>query len=135
MVPAVSKYIIKTMGEKFTQPPPFDLLSAYNDSNVKTPLIFVLSPGSDPFGEFQKLAEKCGKGPDKEGKGGFRMISLGQGQGVKAEKFIDESFKDGNWVILQNCHLSVSWMPKLEKIIEETDPKKVNSEYRLWLTS
>jgi hypothetical protein len=36
---------------------------------------------------------------------------------------------------MQNCHLSVSWMPRLEKIVENTDEDLVHRDYRLWLTS
>jgi len=51
-------------------------------------------------------------------------VSLGQGQGPKAEAAITEGKEQGMWVILQNCHLSVSWMPKLEATVEELDPEK-----------
>jgi len=36
------------MGEKFTIPPVFDISKGFKDSTVLTPLIFVLSSGSDP---------------------------------------------------------------------------------------
>jgi len=38
-------------------------------------------------------------------------------------------------VLLQNCHLAVSWMSTLEAIVESFDPEKVNPKFRLWLTS
>lgn len=41
----------------------------------------------------------------------------------------------GMWVCLQNCHLSQSWMPSLERIVETIDPEKVHKDFRLWLTS
>lgn len=116
------------MGEKFTVPPRFDLLGSFNDSNVMSPLIFVLSAGSDPMIEFDKFA----KNNDQVD---YNNVSLGQGQEEKATKFIESSCEKGSWTILQNCHLLVSWMPKLEKLVEEFDPKKIHPNFRLWLTS
>jgi len=33
----------------------------------------------------------------------------------------------GKWVFFQNCHLAPSWMPNLERLIEQIDPDKVIS--------
>jgi len=89
----------------------------------------VLSPGADPLSNLEKYAESKKKKMNK--------ISLGKGQGPKAEKMIEESVKSGNWVVLQNCHLAVSWMGRLEKICEDIPQQKPapHREFRLWLTS
>ena len=53
-------------------------------------------------------------------------ISLGQGQDKKAEAMLDTGTKLGHWVLLQNCHLYKSWMPQLEKKVENLAPDEVN---------
>lgn len=66
------------MGQRFIISPTFDLGKCYKDSTIQTPLIFVLSPGSDPVADFLKFAEESGMGKRID------SISLGQGQGKKA---------------------------------------------------
>lgn len=55
----------------------------------------------------------------------YAQVSLGQGQGPKAEKLLELGMERGMWVCLQNCHLSQSWMPALERIVDNIDPEKV----------
>lgn len=43
--------------------------------------------------------------------------------------------RDGHWVFLANCHLSLSWMPALDKIVETLQTGKVHENFRLWLSS
>ncbi len=39
-------------------------------------------------------------------------------------------------VALQNCHLAVSWLPRLEQLLEAAGSKsEQHRDYRLWLTS
>ena len=129
MVAAVQEFITANLGPEFIDPPTFDLASSYKDSSVSTPLIFILSPGTDPTGDFLKFAEemKFGKKTD--------MISLGQGQGAKAERVMTDAMERGSWALLQNCHLAASWMATLEKIVDGIQPEKVHRDFRLWLTS
>ena len=66
------------------------------------------------------------------------IISLGQGQGPIAEEKIKQGVLNGGWVVLQNCHLGKSFMPSLEKIIEnfnESEKGEINESFRLILTS
>jgi dynein heavy chain len=35
---------------------------------------------------------------------------------------IDDNLTRGGWVLLMNCHLAVSWMSELERIVESTIP-------------
>lgn len=129
LVPGISNYVVSYLGVEFMQPPPFELPNIYKDSSSITPLIFVLSPGSDPLNALQKFGDLKKKV--------IEPVSLGQGQGEKAENAIKEAMKSGNWVVLQNCHLAVSWMGTLERICEELspDPKLCHRDFRLWLTS
>ncbi|CAD7935566.1 unnamed protein product [Amoebophrya sp. A120] len=125
----VKRFIGEEIGGLFIESPPFDLLGSFEESNAGTPIIFVLSAGADPTGYLLKLAE------DREYSERLHFISLGQGQGPKAEKLIDMSREAGDWACLQNCHLASSWMPNLERIQELQDLDKIDPDYRLWLTS
>jgi len=130
LVPAVLKYVSNKLGEKFVSPPAFDLESCHVDSDNVTPLIFVLCPGQDPMNELRSFGATVGFTSAK-----LKTLSLGQGQNKKAEALIEDGVTSGNWVVLQNCHLYVSWMPKLEKMVEDMKPDEVNKDFRLWLTS
>ena len=56
-------------------------------------------------------------------------ISLGQGQGPRAEAMMRQAMDRGRWVFFQNCHLSPSWMPTLERLIEQIDGDKVRPKF------
>jgi dynein heavy chain len=107
---AATRFVSTNLGPKFVEPPPFDLKVIYESSTPVTPLVFVLSPGVDPTKEVIALAKQMGVK--------LEYCSLGQGQAPTATRMISDGIKNGGWVFLQNCHLSISWMPALEKIID-----------------
>ena len=69
-----------SMGEQYLSPPPFDLAGSHADSSVSQPLVFVLSPGSDPMAALLYFADTVKKKVDS--------ISLGQGQASPYGKLI-----------------------------------------------
>jgi len=128
-VQAIMKTVAEAQGERFIEAPPFDLGAVYADSTATIPLIFVLSTGADPTAIFLKFADEQGFGKKLD------TISLGQGQGPLAEKLMSDGQERGSWVLLQNCHLAVSWLPTLERMVDQFDPELVHRDFRLWLTS
>ncbi|XP_049338447.1 dynein axonemal heavy chain 2 [Astyanax mexicanus] len=125
----VNSFIINNLGSRFVEPPVLDMKAVVEDSTTKTPLIFVLSPGVDPTGALVQLAEASGMGPS------FHALSLGQGQAPIATRMIKEGVKNGHWVFLANCHLSLSWMPQLDKLVEQLQVEDSHPDFRLWLSS
>jgi dynein heavy chain len=126
---AIQSFVAAELGDKFVEPQTSDLNAIFKESNPMVPLIFVLSPGADPASAVYKFAEEL-----KMSKR-IVAVSLGQGQGPKAEALIKDSMERGMWVLLQNCHLAPSWMPALDRIIDGITMDKVHRDFRLWLTS
>jgi dynein heavy chain len=71
VIPCVQNWIALKIGKQFIIPPIFDLGKCYKDSTPLTPLIFVLSAGSDPVADFLKFAG------EKEMLKRYDQISLG----------------------------------------------------------
>ncbi|XP_063775637.1 dynein axonemal heavy chain 6 [Pseudophryne corroboree] len=128
---AITEFVINNLGKKFIENPPVDLATLYQDMSPTTPLVFILSTGSDPMGAFQRFAKE--KGYLER----VQSISLGQGQGPIAESMVKDAMKSGNWIFLQNCHLAVSWMLPMEELIKSfTEPNvSMNENFRLFLSS
>ena len=125
---AIQDYVEEKMGKYYIEVPIVKLDECFDDSSFSIPLIFILSQGSDPKADFDAFALSR-KITD------IKSISLGQGQGEKASKMIEKAKPEGGWVLLQNCHLSASWMSELEAIVESLTEPGVHKDFRLWLTS
>ncbi|OHT16379.1 Dynein heavy chain family protein [Tritrichomonas foetus] len=126
---ATREFIVAEYGEKFAAPPDLSLSSAFVDTKVNIPLVFILSQGADPLPSLRAFAEK------NEAK--LHPLSLGQGQGPIAVELIKDAKNTGDWVFLQNCHLYTSWLGVLSDILREirNKPREVNQNFRLFLSS
>ena len=131
IVGALNRYVTKIMGEKFIIPPTLHFDSIFEQSTSTTPVIFVLSPGSDPTGDIQKLAERKSQtserpaskiasegGPVAEEQKSLRILAMGQGQEKVALQALHTAQHQGTWLLLQNCHLLLPFLNDLEKDLE-----------------
>jgi dynein heavy chain len=125
---SVQDYVEKKMGKYYIEQPIAKLDECFEDSSCTIPLIFILSQGSDPKADFDAFSTT-------KKMIGIRSISLGQGQGETARKYIESAKTEGTWVLLQNCHLAASWMSDLEAIVEALGEQGTHKDFRLWLTS
>jgi len=141
MVLAVSEYVETEMDRYFVEPPIAKLSTVCEEleTDPAVPIIFILSAGADPNAELDQVAREKGHLGDGVDPKKLGKLSLGQGQDKFAVKMIEEGKKQGNWVLLQNCHLYKDFMPALARIIEQyslpDERDKINREYRLFLTS
>ena len=55
---AVNNFVRENLGQMFVEPPATDLSTLYADMSNVTPLVFVLSTGSDPMGAFLRFARE-----------------------------------------------------------------------------
>lgn len=112
---AIKSFIRETLGSKFLNVGIPSLHDLFNQSQANTPIIFILSPGSDPTNQLLRFAK------DQRGNTlHMDIVSLGQGQGTRAEELINKSLLlKGRWVYLQNCHLALSFMPRLNSIVNK----------------
>lgn len=87
-------YVLDNMGKFYIESQSATMEVIYADTDYKTPLIFILSTGADPTSQLLKFAQSKNYG-DR-----LFPISLGQGQGKKADKLIEDATRNGDWVML-----------------------------------
>ena len=96
------------------------------ESSPNEPVLFIISPGSDPSAELEEFADQV------VGRAGFHAIAMGGGQNEIAIEKIKQAASKGEWVCLKNLHLVTPWLPVLEKEFKMLQP---HQRFRLWLTS
>ena len=97
-------WLAENLGKNFVESQPFDLAQPFAAADPFTPIIFVLSSGADPSPYLYKLARDLGFYEK------LSVISLGQGQGPKAEALIEAAVKEAlvNLSLLPNMDIDAA---------------------------
>ena len=132
MVHATREYVAMMLAPELVASVPFQLDVVYQELSPSTPLLFLLSPGVDPFTEIKHLGAQFGI---TEANGRLQVVSLGQGQELVAEEAMDQAQFNGNWVALQNIHNMASWLPTLALKLEELGNTNAHPSLRIFLSA
>jgi dynein heavy chain len=99
--------------------------NTWAETDPHTPVICLLSAGADPTKLIEELA--------KRKKIKMNGVSMGQGQEIIARKLIAVATQEGQWVLLQNTHLGLSYLTEVESFLTKTED--LHEDFRLWITA
>ncbi|KAL7373953.1 hypothetical protein ABVT39_018239 [Epinephelus coioides] len=120
-------YISDSLGQQYAEGLVLDLDAMLAESDNRTPMVCLLSMGSDPTENIERLAKNKGAP--------CRPISMGQGQEIHARRLLANSMTDGGWLLLQNCHLGLDFLEELLETVTTATPESVHKGFRVWLTT
>jgi dynein heavy chain len=129
---AATMYVGATLGKAFGEPQQLDLHACIEETRGTMPIIFLLSQGSDPTTTIEASAKKLKKK--------VFSISMGQGQEEAARLIVEQSWANGDWALLQNCHLGLPFLSQLEEMLRAVSQSEermaaIHEDSRLWITS
>ncbi|KNE55648.1 hypothetical protein AMAG_01535 [Allomyces macrogynus ATCC 38327] len=119
------QYIAESLGTRYAESLVLDLDALLGESDNRTPMICLLSTGSDPSADIEALSKKY--------KVDIKAISMGQGQEIHARKFLQQFITNGGWLLLQNCHLGIPFLDELLNTILDTEA--MHEKFRIWITT
>jgi dynein heavy chain len=120
---------LPALGPRYVDAQTDTMEEVFASTEWSSPVIFLLSAGSDPTEDVYAFARKQ--------KTTVTTVSLGEGQEPYALKAISSASVGGTWVLLQNCHLGLDFVMTLEDVLtklKKTDGN-TNEAFRLFLTS
>jgi dynein heavy chain 1 len=144
------RFISAVFGSEFLEATQIDvsssLASAVQKGDPLSPLMLVSAPGYDPSGQIDDLASVSKKTD-------IVYVALGSSESLEAaDRAVAGAIRAGQWVVLKNVHLALSWLETLEKRLHALDSSsssslgavasrgptsttRVHENFRLFLTS
>lgn len=119
------RFIADFMGNRFADGVILNIEEMWKESDIHTPLIGLLSMGSDPTAAIEGLAKKHTID--------FNSLSMGQGQEIHARRLLQQACSEGGWVLLQNCHLGLDFMDELLEYVLTLETG--HPSFRIWITT
>ncbi|KAF7232655.1 hypothetical protein EG68_06684 [Paragonimus skrjabini miyazakii] len=99
------KYITHNLGPSFCEDVAANIEQIVLESDPRTPLVGLLSMGADPTPFIEQAARRA--------KLEINAVSMGQGQELHARRLVKQAMQEGQWVLLQNCHLCLNYVDEL----------------------
>lgn len=105
---------------------------AYKESKNTLPIFFLVTHSVNVFNELHSFHLKNGANSSST-----KLINVQVGRGLdkKIEEAISKAVNSGDWLLIENLHLADNWLYELEIIIQKLPYEKVNSKFRLWMSS
>jgi dynein heavy chain 2 len=90
--------------------------------------VFIVTPGSDPSIELKEIAMEI----PSVGEQNFIELALGECDSVEALSLVKQSARQGQWAVIKNVHLDISFLQQLEKLLPSLNAK---DSFKLILTT
>ncbi|XP_071452948.1 cytoplasmic dynein 2 heavy chain 1 [Hetaerina americana] len=128
---AMTHFSQHALGLNDLSPPPISLRRLLREALPTEPILFIVSPGTDPSEELRALAH------DVVGDGHYHEVALGQ-QGSVGWTALAQQLREAHsmdeWVCLKNLHLATEFLPFLERELRSLySSKKQTENFRVWL--
>ncbi|KAF8934382.1 dynein heavy chain [Dissophora ornata] len=125
LLAATSKYVDQVFTPNFVSGADLDFEKLVREEvKASTPISLCSIPGHDAAYRVDNLAQEQGVR--------LSSVAMGSQEGISlADQAIASATKTGNWVLLKNVHLALTWLGQLDKRLHSL---KAHSNFRLFLT-
>ncbi|CAD7952833.1 unnamed protein product, partial [Amoebophrya sp. A25] len=135
----LQRFACDILGVTSLSPPPLSLPKLLeedsgDDARLR-PVLFMTTPGADPSVEIEEFAKTYLAQVNQRERENFlfRQLAMGGGQNEEALEMLQNATQHGDWLLLKNLHLVISWLPALEKQLKNVTDCHHN--FRCWLTT
>jgi len=118
-------YVQQSLGSFAMEEIVVNLESLVEETDCHTPLVCLLSTGSDPCSQIETIARNRMQE--------YRQISMGQGQEELARRMLTDAILHGSWLMLANCQLCLEFCEEVMQTLLETPD--IHYQFRLWITT